>query len=52
MDEEPQRLTERHLQDVMKITKDFRVYMERTSEMDDWKRAQVLEYRYDTTQRH
>jgi len=52
MDEEPRRLIERHLQDVMKITRDFRVYMEQTRKMDDRKRAQVLEYRYDTTQQN
>jgi len=52
MDEEPQRLTERHLQDVMKITRDFRVYIEQTRKTDDRKRAQVLEYRYDTMQQN
>lgn len=47
MDGEAQQLTEKHFQDVMKMSKDFRVYMERTRKMDERKRAALRGYRYD-----
>ena len=45
---EQPKLSEGHLQQVMKMSKNFKMYMEKTRKMDDAKRAHMLGTRYDT----
>ncbi|KAF2101245.1 P-loop containing nucleoside triphosphate hydrolase protein [Rhizodiscina lignyota] len=47
MDDDPQKLTDKHLKDVVKMSKDFRDYMKKTRKMDPRKRAYMLGHRYD-----